>query len=139
MKTYEAEILTAMQACRAAFTENVVAEASSQPPIPGLPDIPPEAIEQFINGFFAFVEEALRDGSRDARAFYLSTAVPAIRDTGISAKIMVGGSVRTILRMSLQIAARVSVENRPAAERWLGDFFGDFIGDVAAVWSAPHG
>ena len=138
MKAFEEELLAGVRARHTLFTERVVAENAAEAAALGQPQFPREAIEQFINGFFLFVEEALQGIGGDARAFYLSTAIPAMRDTGISAKLVIGGSAKTVIRMSVELAGAVSAEHRPDAERWLAEFFGDYLGDMAEVWS-NHG
>ncbi len=120
---------------RGPFLKQIIDDTQKTPPPPGQEPYPPEAIEQFVNGFFNVILEALEGRSQETRQFVMTTMFPAMRDSGTAADLMIGGSARVLIALAIDIVDGIKPEHRSEARGWICQVLGDYLGDMAAVWA----
>jgi hypothetical protein len=134
MTPSQAAMLELLETQRTTFTDDLKRLATEDPAPPGLRPTTPEELEQMANGFFAMLAEGLQGTSSEIRTFYLETLLPSLRDSGVKAKPMIGGSARVILQLTGSLVAAVPAGERANATAFLARFLGDYLGDIADVW-----
>ncbi len=117
---------------QAHFTDEI-AHTVRPSPDPNVAPVSTDDVRQMMQGFFYLMTDALA-GKDETRQFFVSTALPGLRDTGISLAEMIGGSVSLFVKIMAAASERLPRESRAQAVDWLAQFFGDYSADVARVW-----
>ncbi len=121
---------------RQQFIERYVAESQKQS-TPEQPAYPPEALTQMLHGFYSMLVEAIDGGATTTRTTYLETIMPTLRDSGVPARMMIGGSAVVLIKMTLDLASHLPEPLRLEGGDWLADWFGNYLGEIGELWAAP--
>ena len=80
---------------------------------------------QVTVGYYTILRSAAA-GDFGPRDEYLSTVIPALRESGMPLSVIITGLVRLVVATGAALGAEHA--------RWLCEFLGDYTGRILAIW-----